>query len=122
MKRSTALVALIPWAAFSLAAVALPSALPLAAARHRWVKLLVLVVMAATAALAGVLVVTTDDAQAGLAVLFVPYGAVPLALGAVPSASRSSVCRSSRPIRTSGSHPFGHSPVASSSCSSCSGR
>jgi hypothetical protein len=38
-----------------------------------------LVVMTAVGAVAGTLVMTTDDAQAGLAVLIVPYVAVPFA-------------------------------------------
>jgi len=103
---SSGYASLIPWAAFVLATaladvwvdyksisvaglvtaaplylvfVALPSALPLAAARSRSLWLAVLVVMTGVAAIAGVLVVTTDDAQAGLAALWVPFVAIPLA-------------------------------------------
>ena len=63
-----------------LAFVGLPSALPFALARHAWVRVVVLLAMTATAATAGTLVVTTDDAQAGLAVLIVAYVGVPLAV------------------------------------------
>lgn len=59
--------------------IALPSMLPLAAARARLIWLAVLVVMTGVAGLAGVLVVTTDDGQSGLAVLWVPFVAIPLA-------------------------------------------
>ncbi|MEA3218264.1 MAG: hypothetical protein QOJ19_4420 [Acidimicrobiia bacterium] len=59
--------------------VALPSLLPLVAARSGWPRSVVLVVMTAVGAVAGTLVMTTDDAQAGLAVLIVPYVAVPFA-------------------------------------------
>ncbi len=98
---------LVPWAAFLLAAtlarvwadgtslsrarlvavspvylafVALPSLLPLAAARPGLMRLVVLLVMTAVAAIAGVLVATNDDAQAGLAVFLVPYVALPLSV------------------------------------------
>jgi hypothetical protein len=98
-------LALIPWAAFLvatyaasvvsdvsspdlaglalsaplyLAFVALPVLAPLSAARRRWMIVTVTVVTTVTAAVAGVLVATTDDAQAGLAVLWVPYVALPL--------------------------------------------
>jgi len=101
------LASLIPWAAFLLALalgdvgvdsgwissdglgtaapaalgfVALPAALPLVAARTGLLRLGALVVMTAVAVVAGVLVVTTDDAQAGLAVLWVPMAAIPLAV------------------------------------------
>ena len=70
------LVASAPW---YLGFVAAPAYLPLAAARHRLVRIAVLVVMTATAGTAGVLVVASDDAQAGLAVLVVSYVALPLA-------------------------------------------
>jgi hypothetical protein len=95
---------LVPWAAFLLAVtkthssfhkpvsllellgepvtlgfVALPSLLALAAARTRLTRLVVLMVMTGVAAWAGVSIVTTDDAQAGLAVLWVPFVALPLA-------------------------------------------
>lgn len=63
-----------------LAFVGLPSVFPFALARHAWVRAVVLLAMTATAATAGALVVTTDDAQAGLAVLIVAYVGVPLAV------------------------------------------
>jgi hypothetical protein len=63
-----------------LAFVGLPSVFPFALARLVWVRAVVLLVMTATAATAGALVVTTDDAQAGLAVLIVAYVGVPLAV------------------------------------------
>ena len=60
--------------------VALPSLLPVAAARAGAMRMAATLLMAVVAGVAGVLIVTTDDAQAGLAVLVVPYVAVPLAL------------------------------------------
>lgn len=104
MNTATALASLIPWAAYLgatavayvwvgysfspvgllsagplyLPFVALPSLLLLAVARHRATKIVVLVVMTATAVLAAVLVVTTEDGQAGLAVFLVSYVAIPL--------------------------------------------
>jgi hypothetical protein len=104
--RSSILASFVPWAAFlgatvladlwvddrstshgGLAAaaphylgfVALPSLLPLAAARRGATWIVVLVVMTAVAVVAGILAVTTDDAQAGLAILWVPFVAVPSA-------------------------------------------
>ena len=71
------LVAALP---FYVLVVVLPAALPLVVARHRATQAVVLVAMTTTATLAGWLVVTTDDAQAGLAVLWVPFVAIPLAL------------------------------------------
>lgn len=76
---STSLGGLAAAAPFYLGVVALPSMLPLLAARAGVMRLAVLVVMTAVAAISGVLVVTTDDAQAGLAVLWVPFVAIPLA-------------------------------------------
>jgi len=58
--------------------VGLPSIVPFAVARFSWLRAVVLLVMTATAATAGALVATTDDAQAGLAVLIVAYVGVPL--------------------------------------------
>ena len=98
-----ALASLVPWAAFQVAFVvsdrwtdirsvnwdefatvsivrlgfvALPSAVALLAAKRGWMRAAALVVMTAVAAVAGVLVMTTDDAQAGLAVLWVPITAI----------------------------------------------
>ena len=103
--RSKAWLSLIPWATFLVVSfvayslsdlwtvrlggtltsapwylvfVALPALAPLAAARRRWMVNAVVVLTTAAAAVAGVLVATTDDAQAGLAVLWVPYVALPL--------------------------------------------
>ena len=103
---STAAASLVPWASFLLAAtvfdilgdhtsaplvglaasspfylafVALPSLLALAAAPPGRMRLSILVVMTAVAAVAGVLVATIEDGQAGLAVLLVPYVGLPLA-------------------------------------------
>jgi RDD family len=102
---SAAAASLVPWAAFLVATaltdiwvdyssrsfvgliaaspaylgfVALPSLLPLAAAPPGWMRVTVLTVMTAVAVIAAVLVVSSDDAQARLAVLLVPYVAVPL--------------------------------------------
>ena len=77
--KSTSLVGLVASAPAYLGFVALPSLLPLIAARRGVMWVAVLVVMTAIAAVAGVLVVTTEDAQAGLAVLWVPLLAVPMA-------------------------------------------
>ena len=61
-----------------LAFVALPCLLPLAAARAALTRLAVLVVLTVVAAYAGWQMATIEDGQAGLAVLLVPYVAVPL--------------------------------------------
>jgi hypothetical protein len=66
-----------PW---YLMFVAVPSAMPIAVSRHRVTRGAATVVMTATAAVAGALVVASDDAQAGLAVLWVPYVAMPTAV------------------------------------------
>jgi hypothetical protein len=58
--------------------VALPSFLAALAGRSAAVQVLVLVVLTAVAAWAGVEMATTEDAQAGLAVLLVPFVALPL--------------------------------------------
>lgn len=60
--------------------VAPPTFLAIVVARHPAVRGAVLVVVTAAAAVAGALVATTDDAQAGLEVLWVAYVALPLAL------------------------------------------
>jgi RDD family len=104
---AAAVGALVPWAAFLIALavvdagrdhgsgslaglaavapvylgfVALPSLFPLLAARAGARRLAVLVVMTAVAATSAVSMATSDDAQAGLAVLLVPYVAIPLAV------------------------------------------
>ncbi len=104
---AAALASLVPWAAFLLAAtvadtwvdgrsgslgglaaaapfylgyVALPSMLPLLAARTSTTRLVALAVMTAVATASAVVVATHDDAQAGLAVLWVPYVAIPFAV------------------------------------------
>jgi hypothetical protein len=68
-------------AAFSALAlfVALPSTLPLAAARSGRTRLLALVAMTVVSAVVGVVVTASEDAQAGLALLWVPLVALPLA-------------------------------------------
>jgi hypothetical protein len=58
----------------------LPCALALAAARPGPLRCAVLAVLTAVSVVAGWLVATTDDAQAGLAALWVPLVAVPLAI------------------------------------------
>ena len=104
---AAALASLVPWAAFLVTAtvvdpgrehgslslegvvaaapfyvlvVALPSMLPLLAARTGRRRLVLLIALTALAAVTAVLMVTSDDAQAGLAVLLVPYVAIPLAV------------------------------------------
>ncbi|MDQ3978400.1 MAG: RDD family protein [Actinomycetota bacterium] len=59
--------------------VALPSLAPIVVARASLTRLIVVVMMTAVAGTAGALVATSDDAQAGLAVLWVPFVAIPLA-------------------------------------------
>jgi hypothetical protein len=66
-------------APFYLALVGAPSLLAVWTAPPRG-TLPTLVAMSTVAAVAGWLVAATDDAQAGLAVLLVPYVAVPLAV------------------------------------------
>ncbi len=78
--RSGSLAGLAAAAPFYLGFVAVPSMLPLLAARTALTRLIVLVVMTAVGAISAVLVATSDDGQAGLAVLWVPYVAIPLAV------------------------------------------
>jgi uncharacterized RDD family membrane protein YckC len=101
---SAAVASLLPWVAFEvtlavsahwtddsisalalivvspgyLVFVALPALLPLVAAPPGRVRMTVLAVMTAVAVVAASLVTTSDDAQAGLAVSYVPYVGVPL--------------------------------------------
>lgn len=86
--RSVSIGVLVAGAPLYLGFVALPSLLPLAAARAGVMRAAVLVLMTGVAVLA----VATDDAQAGLAVFLVPYVAVPLAallwIGQAVAASR----------------------------------
>lgn len=77
--KSVSLVGLVTGAPSDLAMVALPSLLALSAAPIGVLRMAVLVVMTAVAAMAGVLVMTTDDGQAGFAVFWVPFVAIPLA-------------------------------------------
>jgi len=77
--RSTSLIGLAAAAPLYLSFVALPSLLALAVVRAGLLRIVVLVLLTAVAATGGVLVVTTDDAQAGLAVLWVPFVAIPVA-------------------------------------------
>jgi hypothetical protein len=76
--RSGSFVGLIAASPAYLGFVALPSLFPMAAASPGWMRVSVLTVMTAVAVVAAVLVVTSDDAQAGLAVFLVPYVGVPL--------------------------------------------
>lgn len=78
-QRSVPLIGLVAAAPVYLGFVSLPSLLPLLAARTAGLRLFAVLVMTGVAGTAGVLVVTTDDAQAGLAVLIIPYVAIPLA-------------------------------------------
>jgi hypothetical protein len=73
---SELLLVAIPYLAF----VALPSFVPLAVARHRATRIAVLVLLTATAVSAAVAMARSHDAQAGLAVLLIPYVALPAAL------------------------------------------
>ena len=95
------LLALVPWAAFLLTMelaqpsilgllsaaipylcfVALPSAAPIAVVRSATARLVVTALMTVVAVGAAYAIITTDDAQAGLAVLVVPYVALPMAAG-----------------------------------------
>ncbi len=106
--KSTSLGGLIAAAPLCLAFVALPSLLALAVARRRLMWISVVIVMTAVAAAAGILVATTDDAQAGLAVLLVPYVAVPLAgvlwIGEAVAARRTAMAR---PRETESTSPAG---------------
>jgi hypothetical protein len=76
LEPSELLLLAIPYLAF----VALPSFVPLAVARHRATRIAVLVLLTATAVSAAVAMVSSHDAQAGLAVLWIPYVALPAAL------------------------------------------
>jgi uncharacterized RDD family membrane protein YckC len=67
-------------AAFYLVFVGLPSLAPIAAARSLWARLAATAIMSATAAFAAFQMVTIDDGQAGLAVIWVPLMAFPLAI------------------------------------------
>lgn len=78
--RSVSALGLLAAAPVYLLWVSLPSLLPISATRSLVARAGVTVIMGGVAAWAGVLVVRTDDAQAGLAVLLVPYVAVPLGL------------------------------------------
>jgi hypothetical protein len=78
--RSVSYTGLVSSVPTLLAFVALPSALPVIAARPGWPRFLVLLVMTVLAATVGTLVMVTDDAQAGVAVLLVPFVAAPFAV------------------------------------------
>ena len=66
-------------APFSVVFVAGPSLAPMVAPRRGWVGWIALALMTAVALAAGVAIAVSDDAQAGLAVLWVTYAALPLA-------------------------------------------
>ena len=78
--RSVSLRGLLGATPIYLAIVSLPSLLPISATRSSRARVVATVFMAVVAAWAGALAIATDDAQAGLAVLIVPYVAVPLGL------------------------------------------
>lgn len=78
----TSIAGLVMTAPIYLAFVGASSWLPLAATPAGRGRLAVLAVMTAASVTAGVWMVSSDDAQAGLAVLFVPYVGVPLAIAA----------------------------------------
>lgn len=81
-----------------LAFISLPSLAPIAVARTIRGRHLTTAVMSAVAIIAAIAVVRTDDAQAGLAVLFVVYAAIPLAvLIAIDQAVVDYFARRSRP-------------------------
>jgi hypothetical protein len=58
--------------------VGLPSAVPVLIAKPGWMRIAVSMAMTAVALISAVLMATTDDAQAGLAVLWVPLAAMVL--------------------------------------------
>jgi hypothetical protein len=58
--------------------VGVPSAVALLVAKPGWMRAAVLVMMTTVAVISAVLLGTTDDAQAGLAVLWVPFTAAVL--------------------------------------------
>lgn len=66
-------------ALFYLGWVSLPSLLPIAAARPGTMRTATTTLMSVVAAIAGVVVATSRDAQGGLAVFIVLYVALPLA-------------------------------------------
>ncbi|MFN0030390.1 MAG: hypothetical protein ACKV2O_24820 [Acidimicrobiales bacterium] len=70
----------MPALLFVVGFISLFSLLPISAAPAGLAPAAVTGVMTAVALAAGVLVTTSDDAQAGLAIFLVPYVAVPLAL------------------------------------------
>jgi len=97
------LLSVVPWAAFLVALqlwpddsdssrgvaafapisflfIALPSALPVVVARAWATRLLAVAAMTATNVVAASSLATSDDAQAGLAILLVPFVAAPLAV------------------------------------------
>jgi hypothetical protein len=93
--KSTSLGGHIASAPLYLAFVALPSLLPIAVARRGLMWISVVIVMSAVAVAAGIAVATTDDAQAGLAVLWVPFVAEPPPpVRATRNPPRLPVCRS----------------------------
>lgn len=78
--RSVSLVGVARAIPLTLVVVALPSLGAIAAARPVVMRRAVTAFMAVVSAGAGVAAVATDDAQAGLAVLWVPVVALPLAV------------------------------------------
>lgn len=87
------------WAAgapFTVVFVAGPSLAPMVAARPRWLRWAAVALMTAVALAAGIAVAVSEDAQAGLAVLWVTYAALPLA-GLIWAVQRLLDDRRSRP-------------------------
>lgn len=101
---------LVGAAVVSLFFVALPSMIAITAGRSRDIRLAVTIVMTAVAVFAGLQVATIDDGQAGLAVLYVPMVAFPLAL--VVSACEAALDRYRATAATGGS-PGRTSPAGS---------
>jgi hypothetical protein len=69
----------VPQLIISVMFVSGPCLVPISVAKPGIVRWCATALMTVVAAIAGALVITTDDAQAGLAVLWVPFAALPLA-------------------------------------------
>lgn len=78
--RSVTLAFVIRSTPFTLVVIALPSLGVIAAARTVVARRAATVIMTAVSVYAGIAVIATDDGQAGLAVLWVPIVALPLAV------------------------------------------
>lgn len=100
--RSVSLRSLLAAVPFYLVAVSVPSLLPISATKSSAARVTVTAAMCVVAACAGVLAIRTDDAQAGFAVFYVPYVAVPG--GLVLWIGRSVAERRRRVARRDGDH------------------